>query len=616
MTLNLTESNKNSNYYLTQIDDIRNLNVTTQEQVDDIQTDVDTLQTDMSTAQGQISALITAGTSGESQIELDAVIAEVDGNTTDISNMKVDITDLQAKTDFIETVTSSTTTQSERTTYLNDQGDTIGFIGPDGDNLYIGCSVSKNLILNPDQGSVTHLCENNYFGDENGPGRLILNNNGDDSGSITIDGEIQNHAFTDVDHTLLNGVTSEISSLQTQINTTNNAVTTVSNANIATQAQLDTVVADLDTAELFISGHTDDIADLSALINTNKNNIESNDDDIAGLVSDIAAVNVRVDNVGTGASNQTQVDAIQLSTDANRDDIADLVIDVGNNASLAASNASLAATNSGRIDDNNTDIASIKTKTDVISEVGTTQTSQTLRTRYLDPNDPSISVGRIGSHTAGTQLNIEAFNNKPLVLYSDNYIDHWCGDNYFGKTSDPGKLIIRGDGGSIFMNGESQYNAFTNADHDLIATNASNIADIEADINTIKTNVETNRVDIVDNKNEITDNQMQITILGGRVTNNDTDITNINTDITTLQTQMNTANTNITAVEADNTATQSQVDIITTDLATAETDIVNLQADVTDIQTNVNALGSDDTKQTNYISTIVPHPTNATYSDH
>jgi hypothetical protein len=119
----------------------------------------------------------------------------------------------------------------------------------------------------------------------------------------------------------------------------------------------------------------------------------------------------------------------------------------------------------------------------------------------------------------------------------------------------------------------------------------------------------THTTDIVDNKNEITDNQSQLIIIGGRVTNNDTDITNIGTSIATHTTQIGT-------ISADNATTQSQVDIISTDLDTAETDIVNLQADITDIQTNVNALGSDDTKQTNYISTIIPHPSLTTYSDH
>ena len=118
MTLNLSDSNKQSNYYLTQIDEIRDLNEITQTQVDNIQTDVDTVLTDLSTAQAQISALITAGSAGESQIALDAVIADTETNTSDISDMKIDITDLQSKTAFIESVTASTTTQTEKTVFL------------------------------------------------------------------------------------------------------------------------------------------------------------------------------------------------------------------------------------------------------------------------------------------------------------------------------------------------------------------------------------------------------------------------------------------------------------------------------------------------------------------
>jgi len=210
MTLNLSESNKNSNYYLSQIDDVRNISVSTQEQVDDIQTDVDTVLTDLTTAQGQIAALITAGSAGESQLQLDTVIVDTATNTNNITNMEIDITDLQAKTSFIESVTASTTTQTERTTYLNDQGASVGYIGPQGDALVIGCSDLKNLSINPDQGYITHYCEKTFFGDNLGPGRLILTNNVVDSGSITLNEEVQNHAYTDADHTRLNDVSSDI----------------------------------------------------------------------------------------------------------------------------------------------------------------------------------------------------------------------------------------------------------------------------------------------------------------------------------------------------------------------------------------------------------------------
>jgi hypothetical protein len=87
MTLNLSDSNKKSNYYLTQIDDIRSLNENTKIQVDDIQTDIDTVLTDLSTAQGQITARITAGSAGESQLAVDGVIADTTINTSDISDM-------------------------------------------------------------------------------------------------------------------------------------------------------------------------------------------------------------------------------------------------------------------------------------------------------------------------------------------------------------------------------------------------------------------------------------------------------------------------------------------------------------------------------------------------
>ena len=505
MTLNLSDSNKKSNYYLSKINDISISNETTQIQVNDIQTDVNTVQSALSTAQGQISALITAGSAGQSQIELDGVIADVATNTNDVTDIKIDITDLQAKTAFIESVTASATTQTEKTVYVNDQGGTIGYIGPQGDDLYIGCSANKNLIINPDQGSISHYCENTYFGDNYGPGRLILGNNNDQSGSITIDGEIQNHAYTDADHTRLNAVSSDIAYVQTQINTTNTDVSANTTDNVATQLQLDIVVTNLDTAETFIAGHTDDIVDLTALINTNIANIVSNDVEIADLVIDVAAVNTRVDNIGTGASNQTQVDAIQLSVDAHTDDITDIRLDIYDNVMLGN-------TNKGRIQSNDADIVNINT------QIGTINTDiSTMNT------------------TTQTQIsNIVADNDA------------------------------------------------TQAQLDIVNTDLEEaIIDIEA-----------NRVKSVQNYFEIGQNNA---VLGGRITNNDT-------DITAIQTQLNT-----------NTSSINSIDTVFNDL---EGVITVVESNI-DANTNaIYSLTNDSTKQTNYISTIVPDPLLTTYSDH
>ena len=220
---------------------------------------------------------------------------------------------------------------------MNDAKEVIGYIAPSGDDLNIGCSASKNLVINPDQGHITHYCENTYFGDNYGPGRITLTNNGVDSGSITLNNEVQNHSYTDVDHTRLNDVTSDIACVQNQLNRTNTNVSAVSANNVTTQTQLDSVAGGLNAAEIFIAGHTDDIADLASLINTNANNITNNDSDIVGISSDIAAVDTRVDNVGTAASNQTQVDSIQITVDAHVADISDHTTDITNiNAEIDA----------------------------------------------------------------------------------------------------------------------------------------------------------------------------------------------------------------------------------------------------------------------------------------
>jgi trimeric autotransporter adhesin len=442
MTLNLSESNKNSNYYLTQIDDIRELSVATKTSVDDIQTDVDTIQTDLGTAQGQIAALITAGSAGESQLELDGVIADTTTNTTDITDIKIDITDLQAKTAFIESVTASTTTQTERTTYLNDQGGEIGYIGPQGDELYIACSLAKNLIINPDQGHITHYCENTYFGDNNGPGRLILSNSNGDGGSLTINEEVQNHAYTDADHTRLNDVDSDIAGVQTQINTINTNVSVVSTDNAVMQVQLDLVAADLDTAEIFIAGHTNDIVDLTTLINTNITNIASNDVEIANILTDIDTINTTITNNTNTASNQTQVDAIQVSVDAHTDDIVDLTTLINTNITNIASNdveianiltdigtINTTITNNTNtasnqiqvdvlqvsVDTHTNDITDLQTNTAFIESVTSSSTSQTHRTNYL--NSAGAINGYIGP--SGDNLMISCSGSKNLVINPD-----------------------------------------------------------------------------------------------------------------------------------------------------------------------------------------------------
>ena len=477
MTLNLSESNKNSNYYLSQIDDIRELSEATKIQVDDIQTDVDTIQTDLSTAQGQISALITAGSAGESQIALDAVIVDTTTNTGDISDMKIDITDLQAKTAFIESVTASATTQTEKTIYLNDQGGEIGYIGPQGDAMYIGCSASTSLVINPDQGYITHYCENTFFGDNNGPGRLILGNSNGLSGSITINNEVQSHAYTVADRTRLNAVDSDIAYVQNQLNTTNNDVSTVTTENVATQVQLDLVAADLNTAETFILGHTDDIAALTVLTNTNITNIDSNDTDIAGILTEINTINTTIAN--GGVSNQTQVDAIQVSVNAHTDDITALTTLVntntiniqsndaditGINTQLGTINTNVTAVSSANsatqleldgvaidlntaettIATHTTQIGTINTNITAISANNATTQSQVdivstdLGTAETDIVNLQTNVNALGSDNTKQTNYISTFDNDPLVT---NYSEHFNFDVLcYYDFSDPNNL--------------------------------------------------------------------------------------------------------------------------------------------------------------------------------
>jgi hypothetical protein len=151
-------------------------------------------------------------------------------NATDILNIKV-------KTDVIETVTTNAVYSRHQSYYRNLlTGSNVGYIGPVGDNLHIGCVGNNSLILNPNTGHIVNYCSFTYFGDNNGPGNIILQNQGNNTGSITINNEQQNNAYTDLDHSNLNQNTIDVSNLSTtvsnmdtQINTNTTVIASVIN---------------------------------------------------------------------------------------------------------------------------------------------------------------------------------------------------------------------------------------------------------------------------------------------------------------------------------------------------------------------------------------------------
>jgi len=151
-------------------------------------------------------------------------------NATDILNIKV-------KTDVIETVTTNAVYSRHQSYYRNLlTGSNVGYIGPVGDNLYIGCVGNNSLILNPDTGHIANYCSFTYFGDNNGPGNIILQNQGNNTGSITINNEVQKKAYTDVLHThytsTLVNHTSTLDSHSTLINNLFNDMNNINDSKI------------------------------------------------------------------------------------------------------------------------------------------------------------------------------------------------------------------------------------------------------------------------------------------------------------------------------------------------------------------------------------------------
>ena len=133
-----------------------------------------------------------------------------------IQENATDIVDIKVKTDVIETVNSDAVYSRHKSFYRNfSTGSNVGYIGSVGDSLFIGGVGNNSIILNPSTGHIEHYCSNTYFGDNLGPGNIILQNQGDNTGSITIDNEVQKRAYTNELHAYY---ISKIEELTEQVN--------------------------------------------------------------------------------------------------------------------------------------------------------------------------------------------------------------------------------------------------------------------------------------------------------------------------------------------------------------------------------------------------------------
>jgi len=178
---------------------------------------------------GTLTNLVNVNTIGinDLNIDVDNLTNTVNVNTTSINDLNIDISAIQIKTDVIETVTNSITYQRHRIGFRNSvTGGNQGYIGPVGDSIYIGADGNVPIIINPDMGHIQHYCEYTYFGDNNGSGKLILQNLGSNPGQIIINNEIQSNAYTNADHNNLNQHSTDINNLTNSIVTLNNNINT------------------------------------------------------------------------------------------------------------------------------------------------------------------------------------------------------------------------------------------------------------------------------------------------------------------------------------------------------------------------------------------------------
>ena len=150
------------------------------------------------------------------------------GISINSENQNKAFTDIRCQvTDAFTNVSSTALYTDRQLNLLNSLGNYEGYIGAgDSGGLRIGIDGSSPLIINPDKGHIQLYCSVTTFGDNNGPGKLILYNQGNNTGEIHINNEIQKRAYTEADYTTLTGLSDQT----TAIETNENAIQTNANA--------------------------------------------------------------------------------------------------------------------------------------------------------------------------------------------------------------------------------------------------------------------------------------------------------------------------------------------------------------------------------------------------
>jgi len=152
---------------------------------------------------GNISSNLTSINANTANISsnltsINANTANISSNLTTINANVQAIDAIEVKTDPIEIVTASSYYTRLQWAFKNlTTGTNVGYIGPVGDQLFIGVEGSNSLVLNPSSGMVQNYCEKTLFGDNLGSGKIILTGSTpSDLNSITINNEVQYKAFT------------------------------------------------------------------------------------------------------------------------------------------------------------------------------------------------------------------------------------------------------------------------------------------------------------------------------------------------------------------------------------------------------------------------------------
>jgi hypothetical protein len=395
--------------------------------------------------------------------------------------------------------------------------------------------------------------------------------------SLTVNGEIQNHAFTDLDHTQIYSNEAGITNLDEK---TTGVDWAAGSLYLSSDTTTDPNLIHMDSygIKLTRNDNTEFIGKIGATelgndvfyITSNHKNININPKTASVLLTteDVlignGSGNAKI-TLNSEVQNYAFTDVRKIQIETNTTNIGTNTSNIGTNTSNIGTNATNIGTNTTNIGNNTTNIGTNTTN------IGNNTTNISTNTTNIGTNTTNIgnlttSIGNL-NHTGSTYdldetlvitnpdvenglfLYVNGFshfdksiklNRTPSGVY-DTFVLGSSGDNtsinHFNIALDPedatdhqilwdlspagvvtlsNNLILRGTGKNITLNAEVQNYAFTDVRKTQIETNTSGITTLESDIRSIEGDITTNTTNISTNTTNITANTNSIIVLNSK----------------------------------------------------------------------------------------------------